>query len=130
MEVEDGGAARGVTGAPGVTPGAPPGDAADDDEEEEQIKVVKDYVRRAARGSAAARGGYDPSKFAVSPITGELVPIEQMAEHMRVSLIDPRCVGGCHIVFSCVALPASPSCKRGTFSFDRYNHRWGSSYGR
>ena len=27
----------------------------------------------------------------VSPITGELVPIEQMGEHMRISLIDPRC---------------------------------------
>ena len=26
----------------------------------------------------------------VSPITGELVPVEQMAEHMRISLIDPR----------------------------------------
>ncbi len=26
----------------------------------------------------------------VSPITGELVPIEQMGEHMRISLIDPR----------------------------------------
>ena len=26
----------------------------------------------------------------VSPITGELVAVEQMAEHMRISLIDPR----------------------------------------
>lgn len=26
----------------------------------------------------------------VSPLTGELVPIDQMAEHMRVSLIDPK----------------------------------------
>ena len=26
----------------------------------------------------------------VSPITGELVPVDQMAEHMRVSLIDPK----------------------------------------
>ena len=36
--------------------------------------------------------GYDPTKFVVSPITGELVPIDEMAEHMRISLIDPRCV--------------------------------------
>ena len=28
--------------------------------------------------------------MAVSPITGELVPLAQMAEHMRISLIDPR----------------------------------------
>jgi hypothetical protein len=33
---------------------------------------------------------YDPTKFAVSPITGELVAMEEMAEHMRISLIDPR----------------------------------------
>ncbi len=26
----------------------------------------------------------------MSPITGELVPIDQMAEHMRISLIDPK----------------------------------------
>jgi splicing factor 3A subunit 1 len=26
----------------------------------------------------------------VSPITGELVPVSEMAEHMRISLIDPR----------------------------------------
>ena len=26
----------------------------------------------------------------VSPLTGELVPLAQMAEHMRVSLIDPK----------------------------------------
>lgn len=25
-----------------------------------------------------------------SPLTGELVPVDQMAEHMRVSLIDPK----------------------------------------
>jgi splicing factor 3A subunit 1 len=63
----------------------------EEEEEEGPIKVVKDYVRPAAR--PGARGGvYDPSKYAVSPITGELVPIEQMAEHMRVSLIDPRWV--------------------------------------
>lgn len=26
----------------------------------------------------------------VSPITGELVPLAEMAEHMRISLIDPQ----------------------------------------
>lgn len=33
---------------------------------------------------------YDPTEYVVSPITGELVKISEMAEHMRVSLIDPR----------------------------------------
>ena len=28
--------------------------------------------------------------MAISPITGELVPVAEMAEHMRISLIDPR----------------------------------------
>ena len=30
-----------------------------------------------------------PPRYVVSPITGELVPIGEMAEHMRISLIDP-----------------------------------------
>lgn len=32
----------------------------------------------------------DASKVVVSPITGELIPVDQMAEHMRISLIDPK----------------------------------------
>ena len=28
--------------------------------------------------------------MAISPITGELVPLAEMAEHMRISLIDPQ----------------------------------------
>uniref|UniRef100_A0A061QIM6 Splicing factor 3A subunit 1 n=1 Tax=Tetraselmis sp. GSL018 TaxID=582737 RepID=A0A061QIM6_9CHLO len=62
-----------VAAAPPV-PDAPP----------ENIKVVKNY-KRTAQGQS-----YDPTKYVVSPITGELVPIDQMAEHMRISLIDPR----------------------------------------
>ena len=33
---------------------------------------------------------HDSTRFVVSPLTGELVPIDKMGEHMRVSLIDPR----------------------------------------
>ena len=48
------------------------------------------------------RRGYDPKapkaaappvpsdKFLISPITGERVPAENMAEHMKISLLDPR----------------------------------------
>ncbi len=32
----------------------------------------------------------EAAKYVVSPITGEMVPLDQMAEHMRISLIDPR----------------------------------------
>ncbi len=68
--------------------------AEEEDDEEAPLNVVKDYKRPAARAGARAGGAYDPSKFAVSPITGELVQIEHMAEHMRVSLIDPRWAPG------------------------------------
>lgn len=56
-----------------------------EDEEEEEMKVVSDYDRKAAREGARARG-----RMVVSPITGELVPLEEMQEHMRVHMIDPK----------------------------------------
>lgn len=64
--------------------------AAEEEEEEEgrPVRVVKNYQSR--RGVAAQQQAYDPNKFVVSPITGELVPIGEMAEHMRISLIDPK----------------------------------------
>ena len=52
---------------------------------EPQMKIVRNYKRP---GQAAA--GADSTRFVVSPITGELVPVDQMAEHMRISLIDPK----------------------------------------
>lgn len=52
---------------------------------EETIRVVKNYKRRKQGGL-----DYDPTKYVVSPLTGELVEINAMAEHMRVSLIDPK----------------------------------------
>ena len=51
----------------------------------EAVQVVKDY-KRSEQGEE-----YDPSKYAVSPITGELVPLAEMQEHMRINLIDPKC---------------------------------------
>jgi splicing factor 3A subunit 1 len=68
-------------------------DVSDEDDGGRPVRVVKDYVRadpRAAAARAAATAGFDASKFAVSPITGELVPIAGMAEHMRISLLDPK----------------------------------------
>ena len=71
--------------------------ADDDDDEDAHVPVVKDYVRPAAGAAAAAAataGGapptFDATRFAVSPFTGELVPVDAMAEHMRVSLLDPK----------------------------------------
>ncbi|KAH9298995.1 hypothetical protein KI387_030677, partial [Taxus chinensis] len=50
------------------------------------MRIVKNWKRPEDRIPAEK----DPTKFVVSPITGELIPINEMAEHMRISLIDPK----------------------------------------
>ncbi|GLJ43478.1 hypothetical protein SUGI_0904000 [Cryptomeria japonica] len=62
-------------------PAAPP-----QNEMDPPMRIVKNWKRPEERISAEK----DPTKFVVSPITGELVPINEMAEHMRISLIDPK----------------------------------------
>ncbi len=60
---------------------------------EPSMKIVRNYKKPeqiAAEAKAKASGGLDATKFAVSPITGELIAVDQMAEHMRISLIDPK----------------------------------------
>jgi splicing factor 3A subunit 1 len=57
---------------------------------EPQMKIVRNYKRADGAGAGAGAAGPDSLKFVVSPITGELVPVDQMAEHMRISLIDPK----------------------------------------
>jgi hypothetical protein len=32
----------------------------------------------------------EATKYVISPMTGEQIPVDQMAEHMRISLIDPK----------------------------------------
>ncbi|KAK9852812.1 hypothetical protein WJX84_010265 [Apatococcus fuscideae] len=69
-----------------------PGKAADgqrqpDEDDDDNMRIVRDYKRsdvRAKQQAAAAAGSV------VSPITGELIPLAQMQEHMRISLIDPK----------------------------------------
>lgn len=56
------------------------------DDVEPPMRIVKNWKRPEERISAEK----DPTKFVVSPITGELIPISEMAEHMRISLIDPK----------------------------------------
>lgn len=50
------------------------------------MRIVKNYKRPEERIPVER----DPTKFVVSPITGELIPISEMEEHMRISLIDPK----------------------------------------
>ncbi|ONM31199.1 putative splicing factor 3A subunit 1 [Zea mays] len=55
-------------------------------DDETPMRIVKNYKRPEERIPAER----DPTKFVVSPITGELIPISEMEEHMRISLIDPK----------------------------------------
>ncbi|XP_059652797.1 probable splicing factor 3A subunit 1 [Cornus florida] len=56
------------------------------EEQEPPMRIVKNWKRPEDRIPAER----DPTKFVVSPITGELIPINEMSEHMRISLIDPK----------------------------------------
>ena len=106
------GAAAGTADEEGVKEGAAAGMDVDEDERamiqegvaagaapsgvsgpEPSMKIVRNYKKPeqiAAEAKAKASGGMDATKFAVSPITGELIAVDQMAEHMRISLIDPK----------------------------------------
>ncbi|KAL1806970.1 hypothetical protein ACET3Z_030038 [Daucus carota] len=50
------------------------------------MRIVKNWKRPEERNPAER----DPTKYVVSPITGELILINEMSEHMRISLIDPK----------------------------------------
>ncbi|KAI3955482.1 hypothetical protein MKW92_006774 [Papaver armeniacum] len=53
---------------------------------EAPMRIIKNWKRPEERIPAER----DPKKFVVSPITGELIPINEMAEHIRITLIDPK----------------------------------------
>ncbi|CAH9130130.1 unnamed protein product [Cuscuta epithymum] len=50
------------------------------------MRIVKNWKRPEER-SLPER---DPTKYVISPITGEMILISEMSEHMRISLIDPK----------------------------------------
>ncbi|KAJ8553754.1 hypothetical protein K7X08_024432 [Anisodus acutangulus] len=50
------------------------------------MRIVKDWKRPEERIGA----GRDLIKYVVSPISDELIPVNEMSEHMRISLIDPK----------------------------------------
>ncbi|URE29904.1 splicing factor 3A subunit [Musa troglodytarum] len=56
------------------------------DQPEPPMRIVKNWKRPEERIPAEK----DPTKFVISPITNELISISEMAEHMRISLIDPK----------------------------------------
>jgi splicing factor 3A subunit 1 len=55
-------------------------------DDETPMRIVKNYKRPGERIPVER----DPTKFVVSPITKELIPISEMEEHMHISLIDPK----------------------------------------
>lgn len=63
--------------------------AMDDDEDEGDLKVVSHYAPRLA-SAGTAKG----AMTMIDPISGRVLPVEEMSEHMRVQLLDPRCVVG------------------------------------
>ena len=73
--------------APPPQPPAPAEDMEmemDMEEEEEPIRVVKNYVRPAPTGMRMLHGQvYDPTKFAVSPITGACVVWWLLCAHVK-----------------------------------------------
>ncbi|OIT06962.1 PREDICTED: probable splicing factor 3A subunit 1 [Nicotiana attenuata] len=56
------------------------------EEQDPPMRIVKNWKRPEERIPTER----DPTKYVVSPITGELIPINEMSEHMRISLIDPK----------------------------------------
>ncbi|KAB2625872.1 hypothetical protein D8674_017532 [Pyrus ussuriensis x Pyrus communis] len=50
------------------------------------MRIVKNWKRPKDRIPAER----DPTKHVISPIIGELILINEMSEHMRISLIDPK----------------------------------------
>nr|GMC64792.1 probable splicing factor 3A subunit 1 [Ipomoea batatas]GMC71220.1 probable splicing factor 3A subunit 1 [Ipomoea batatas] len=56
------------------------------EDQEPPMRIVKNWKRPEERIPAER----DPTKYVVSPITGELILISEMSEHMRISLIDPK----------------------------------------
>ncbi|KAI3980362.1 hypothetical protein MKX01_003901 [Papaver californicum] len=65
-----------------------PVEEADMEMDEEEVKLVeKGMSKRLEERIPAER---DSTKFVVSLITGETIPIYEMAEHIRISLIDPK----------------------------------------
>jgi hypothetical protein len=57
----------------------------------DQLLIKRDYDPKAAAAKAKApiAGG---DQYLISPLTGERIPASQVAEHMRIGLLDPRWV--------------------------------------
>lgn len=60
----------------------------------DNVLIRKDYNPKSKSAAAQAPSGSKPlpESYVISPITGEKIPADKLAEHMRYSLLDPRWV--------------------------------------
>jgi len=63
-------------------------DAMQDTEDMSDLKVVPDYEFVPANKRSSGAGG--SAQMMIDPISGKAVPIDQMTEHMRIQLLDPK----------------------------------------
>lgn len=63
-------------------------DESSDDEDGEKIKVVDNYAPKVV--SAQAQFTSESRTHVIDPITGKSIRIEDMPEHMRIQLLDPK----------------------------------------
>lgn len=57
----------------------------------DNVLIRKDYNPKAKTTTASAASTKPlPENYVISPITGEKIPADKLAEHMRYSLLDPR----------------------------------------
>lgn len=63
----------------------------DDDDDEAELNVVMNYVHAASSSNNSTSSGTATGKrVMIDPISGREVPEDQMEEHMRVQLLDPK----------------------------------------
>ncbi|KZS13174.1 splicing factor 3A subunit 1 [Daphnia magna] len=95
-EDEDEEDSDGEQAKPPPPPGAPPSLSFKGDGQQpppvapsaENVIVRKDYNPKAVAKPQARPPA--PDEYLISPITGERIPASQVAEHMRIGLLDPR----------------------------------------
>ncbi len=73
---------------PAPPPPRPPVQFMDDDDDDEKIKVVTNYKPRLA--GSAQHGSSSNGMMTIDPVTGKPVPLDQLEEHMRIQLLDPK----------------------------------------
>merc|ERR1712071_577210 len=91
--IDDPGRSRVVMPPP--PPGGPPPSAKDGPQQPVLAPTPENIIVRPYNPKAAPKPQARPpapDEYLISPITGEQIPASQVAEHMRISLLDPRWV--------------------------------------